>query len=221
LRPYLNLLVLAVLVVSCASPVPSALPSGSEPARTIADFRESASPTTTERAVTASPAPSSTPSPTPSPKPLTEPPPPSGVDFFYRPSGDTVEITVTWEKPTSAGTTIRVYGVALCYPGPAFPGTLPGGEDSEFGPAGPCLVKGTPLPDRVRQLIGEVPASRRMMSWTSTWVPRDDLQWSPTGPDDSTFAAIVIRASNDAGNSKFIIAEPGMWCSDCVWSGSP
>lgn len=159
-----------------------------------------------------------TPRPTPRPEPLTEPAPPTGVDFFYEPSEATVEITVTWKEPTSRGTMIRVYGVSRCFPGPAFPGTLPGGEDSEFGPAGPCLVKNTPLPDGVRELIAEAPASSGRVSWTSTWAPRDDLQWSPTAPDDSTYASVVVRASNDAGNSKFIIAEPGMWCSDCVWS---
>ena len=192
------------------------------PAALVPSVAASATPVTALATVSpttsADATPRPTPRPTPSPKPLSEPAPPSGVDFYYKPSEDTVEITVAWEEPTGKGTTIRVYGVTQCFPGPAFPETLPGGNDSEFGLAGPCLVKGTPLPDQVRELIAEVPASRGKASWTSTWVPRDDLQWSPTGPDDSTYASIVIRASNDAGNSKFIIAEPGQWCADCIWS---
>ena len=90
-----------VLLAGCdAATVPSAslVPTSPTPAIGLA----TPSPTTPAVA---------TPRPTPRPTPPSAPPQPSGVDFFYKPSGDSVKITVTWERPTSEGGEVRVYGV--------------------------------------------------------------------------------------------------------------
>jgi len=37
--------------------------------------------------------------------------------------------------------------------------------------------------------------------------------------DDAIYFAIVVTASNEAGQSKFVIADVGSWCYDTACAG--
>lgn len=93
---------------------------------------------------------------------------------------------------------------------------------------GSCLVLDTPVPPSVRKLIAQAQASDGMVSWTGpAWL--DVTQRDTGGPTyqaigvdrhgDDIFFAIVVRASNEVGNSKFIIADAGTWCYDTGCEG--
>ena len=80
----------------------------------------------------------------------------------------------------------------------------------------------------MRKLIAKVPASDGTVSWTGP--PWQDVIESNTGSaaftaigvdhhDDDTYFAIVVAAYNDAGHSKFIIADAGTWCYDTGCEG--
>ncbi len=162
---------------------------------------------------TASPAQtdSATPRPTPEPTPEPTPPPPpkpKGVTFEWHNEviegapGDTDGIgdyilTVTWERPRTKGTHIRVYGVTKCFE----PGASGVDDDS-------CLRKGTPLPSRLRVLVAKEPAS---MGTVTFRLPLGDQGgWAKDGRDIHSF---VIAAYNDSGHSIFEIVDPGSYCA--------
>ena len=75
--------------------------------------------------------------------------------------------TVTWKEANPNGVTIRVYGVTACIPP----------SKANFSP---CLVKGTPLPAKVRELIASAPASKGKVSWT--WPNWEDARRCRDGP---------------------------------------
>jgi len=162
---------------------------------------------------------------TPRPKPESPPPPKNvriarqgcytGPDPDGVPSGKCTT-TITWEKTTTAGTHIEVYGVIGC---------LSAGDRAGEGS---CLVRDTAVPPASRKLIARVPASDGTVSWTGpAW--RDLVDADTGGPDyraigvdrhgDDLFFAIVVTASNEAGHSRFIIADAGTWCYDTGCAG--
>jgi hypothetical protein len=124
--------------------------------------------------------------------------------------------TITWDKVRSDGTDIEVYGVTGCL------------SLEERTGDGWCLVPGTALPPDSRKLIARVPASDRRVSWTGpAW--QDVIQRDTGGPTyqaigvdrhgDDIYFAIVVTASNEAGHSRFIIADAGRWCYDTGCEG--
>jgi len=92
---------------------------------------------------------------------------------------------------------------------------------------GSCLVLDTVVPTSVRKFIARAAASKGTLSWTRpAWL--DVIESDTGGPrhqaigvdrhGDDIYFAIVVTASNEAGQSKFIIADAGTWCYDtgCV-----
>jgi hypothetical protein len=80
----------------------------------------------------------------------------------------------------------------------------------------------------VRKLIARAPASDGKVSWTGpAWL--DVISTDTGGPryqaigvdrhGDDIYFAIVVTASNEEGNSKFIIADAGTWCYDTGCEG--
>ncbi|HET7474317.1 MAG TPA: hypothetical protein VFJ71_14430 [Candidatus Limnocylindrales bacterium] len=115
-------------------------------------------------------------------------------------------MTVTWRTPRTTGVEIRVFGVTQCFPAPA-----DSGKDD-----GPCLVEHTPLPEAVRRLVADAPASAGVAKWT--WPGWENIGSSVMmGPDGTTYESVVIAAYNASGHSIFAIAAPGYWCSDCTY----
>jgi hypothetical protein len=113
-----------------------------------------------------------------------------------------ITVTIRWTSPTDEATEIRVFGVQDCMPPP--------GKD----PA-PCLVKGTPLPARSRDLIAKAPAADGKVSWT--WPAWENIGGNVAADGDTTYASLVIAAYNAAGHSRFVIVATGEFCSHCTY----
>ncbi len=175
---------------------------------------------------TAAPPVTASPRPKPSPTPAGPPPPPKAVTIsrkgcYTGPNPDgvppgTCTTTITWKKVGTKGTEIKVYGVTGCLSATEQPGD------------GSCLVRNTPVPKSVRKLIARAPASDGKVSWTGpAW--QDVISNDTGGPryeaigvdrhGDDIYFAIVVTASNEEGNSRFIIADAGTWCYDTGCEG--
>ena len=157
-------------------------------------------------------APSDSAKPKPTPEPT--PPKPKGVTFEYHneeldggaPGGDTGAIgdyilTVTWERPRTKGTHVRVYGVTTCF------------EPEASGVDDYCLRKGTPLPSRHRVLVAKVPASKGTVTFRLPFGGHGS--WAKDGRN---IYSLVIAAYNESGHSIFEIVDPGSYCAsvgDC------
>jgi hypothetical protein len=176
--------------------------------------------------VAATPRASVSPQPTPNPTPAAPPPPPTKVRVTRQgcstglfPDGvppGTCTTTVTWKKIATKGTEIKVYGVTGCL------------SATERAGDGSCLVRNTKVPASVRKLIARVPASDGTVSWTGpAWLDVIDTdvggpRYQAIGVDrhgDDIYFAIIVTASNEAGHSKFIIADAGTWCYDTGCEG--
>jgi hypothetical protein len=85
----------------------------------------------------------------------------------------------------------------------------------------------TAVPASARKLITRIPAANGMVSWAGpAWL--DVIDADTGGPrsqaigvdrhGDDIYFAIIVASSNEAGRSKFVIADAGTWCYDtgCV-----
>ena len=212
------LIILGLILVGCAEAAEPSSPSLLTPGQAVATSAPDPGPTD----------PSAAPSrPTPAPTPAGPPSPPTSVAMTRHgcytgpmpdgiPSGGECITTITWKEAATSGTEIWVYGVTVCLSATPDAGS------------GTCLVVDTSVPADVRKLIAKVPASDGTVSWTGP--PWQDVIESNTGSaaftaigvdhhDDDTYFAIVVAAYNDAGHSKFIIADAGTWCYDTGCEG--
>jgi hypothetical protein len=211
---------LAIILVGCGG---AAAPS--------IQFSASSSPTRDAIAAptasaTSAPQATATPLPTLSPMPATPPPLPKAVAItrkgcYTGPDPDGVPpgictTTLTWKKVPTEGTEIEVYGVTRCL------------SQTKRAGDGSCLVVGAAVPTSARKLIARVPASKGMVSWTGpAW--QDVIDTGTGAPrnqaigvdrhEDAIYFAIIVSASNEAGHSKFVIADAGTWCYDTGCEG--
>ncbi len=100
---------------------------------------------------------------------------------------------VTWKAPDGEATSFRIYGVKDCL------------RASKANNGKPCLVRGMAIPKSTLALLAEAPGALRSaeLSWT---VPRSGKQ---------PYAAILIRAINDEGQSIFTIVHSNNVCWRC------
>ena len=100
---------------------------------------------------------------------------------------------VTWKAPEGEATSFRIYGVKDCL------------RESKANDGKPCLIRGMPIPKKSLALLAEVPGALRSaeVSWA---VPRSGKQ---------PYAAVLIRALNDAGQSIFTIVHTEDVCWRC------
>jgi len=212
------LIILGLILIGCAEAAEPSSPSLLTPGQAVPS--SAPIPAATPR----SEAPSGR---TLTPTPVGPPSPPTSVAVTRRgcytgpmpdgiPSGEECITTITWKEAVTSGTEIRVYGVTVCLSATPDPGS------------GSCLVADTSVPADVRKLIAKVPASDGTVSWTGpAW---QDVIDSDTGGaaftaigvdhrDDDIYFAIVVAAYNNAGTSKFVIADAGTWCYDTGCEG--
>jgi hypothetical protein len=123
---------------------------------------------------------------------------------------------LSWKKVSREGTQIEVYGATGCLLRAERPGN------------GPCLEPNTAVPPSSRELIARVPAANGIVSWTGpAWL--DNVDVDTGGPrsqaigvdrhGDDIYFAIVVSASDKAGQSKFVTADVGSWCYDTGCAG--
>ncbi len=159
--------------------------------------------------VTASPAatPAATPASSPSSstiptsKPSGPPPQPGNPTFTKTketPAANgttTQEYEITWTSPQGVASAFMVYGVTDCL------------RYKKKYDHKPCVVRGMPIPKKTQVLIGEVPGDAR--ATTVSW-DVDEIGFGP-------YQAILIRASNAAGDSIFTIVHSEDVCFECVY----
>lgn len=183
--PALALLLAGVLVGACSSaPVSqvrtTALPS-TPPGPAVSDAPASSPPTVTEAPVQSAP---SGPTATPG-----IPPKPAKVTFKKTGKAEVngalrQTSRVTWTSPDGAATSFTVYGVTKCL------------RSSKANQGTPCVVKGMRIPRDTLKLLATVPGNQRMV----------DLSWKAPKTGPGPYYAVLVRASNDAGDSIFTIA---------------
>jgi hypothetical protein len=154
-------------------------------------------------AVSPAPTPASTPSPTSiqTIKPSGPPPKPGSPTYALKKetptaNGTTIqEYEITWTSPQGVASAFLVYGVTDCL-------RYKKKYDSK-----PCIVRGMPIPKKTQVLLGEVPGDAR--ATTVSW------EIGEIGP--GPYQAILIRASNAAGDSIFTIVHSATVCFKCVY----
>jgi hypothetical protein len=176
-----------------ASEVPSDAPSGEAPA--------SAPPSDAPRSDAP---PSDAPSVTPS---LGTPAPPSGppdrpakvtwkqVGSTAPGSGTRVTYRLTWQAPAGEATAFTVYGVTQCL------------RESKKYDSKPCVVKGMKIPRSTLEVLATVHGDMRTA----------DVSWRLGEVGPPPYWAVLIRASNQAGESIFAIAHSEDVCWGCTY----
>ncbi len=115
--------------------------------------------------------------------------PDSGAGFT------TVTYRITWTSPTGAASRFLVYGLKVCL------------RDAARYDKKPCIVRGMKVPAKQLDLLGEAPGDLR--SITVSWM----LPEAGPGP----YWSILMRATNDGGNSIFTIVHTENVCHGCVY----
>ncbi|HYO43920.1 MAG TPA: hypothetical protein VES19_12045 [Candidatus Limnocylindrales bacterium] len=141
------------------------------------------------------------PEPTAQPAPLAIPPKPAKVTWKELGSkalaGGQVRESyrITWSSPEDTASTFSVYGVTECL------------RESKKNNGKPCVVKGMKIPKSALKLIAQVPGSARSV----------DIAWKTGEAGPGPYAAVLIRASNSAGDSIFTIAWSAAVCWRCTY----
>ncbi len=195
-----SLLFVAVLMAACsgepqsqarASEAPSGAPA-SEAAQSEVPASEPAATEAPSEAV-------ATPEPSPSPA-TTAPPKPADVTWkqvgTQALAGGQTRVThrITWTAPVGGATSFSVYGVTDCL------------RNAKKYDGKPCVVKGMRIPKASLRLIAEVPGSLRTV----------DIAWKEGEAGPGPYGAVLVRASNAAGDSIFTIAWSAAVCWQCT-----
>jgi hypothetical protein len=192
------LLLVAVLLAACSSAPQSGVTESAAPPSAAPTSPPTAAPS---EAPTAAPSEAiATPAPTPEATPGI-PPKPGKVTFKevgrtnLKDGATRVTNRVTWTSPAGVATDFSVYGVTLCL------------RESRKNDGKPCVVKGMRIPQDTLKLLATVPGSARSV----------DVSWKEGEAGPGPYAAILVRASNDAGDSIFTIAWSTTVCWGCVY----
>jgi len=107
----------------------------------------------------------------------------------------TQEYKLTWTSPDGAADSFLVYGLTECL------------RDTKRYDGKPCVVRGMRIPADHLKLLATVPGDQRSttLSWTI-----GDLGVLP-------YPAILLRATNEAGNSIFTIVHSENVCFQCTY----
>jgi hypothetical protein len=194
-----GLLSIAVLVAACSTgPVsqatslataPASAPAGaSEPAASGPSVEPDATPTE--------------PPATPTPPPPTDVPPKPGDPTFTLVSqvpSTTGTVTetyrITWTEPDGVATRFLVYGVTECL------------RYAEANDGTPCVVKGMKIPRTSLVLIGQAPGDAREL----------EVTWETGVVGPGPYWSILMRATNDLGDSIFTIVHTQDVCFGCTY----
>jgi hypothetical protein len=219
---------LAILLAACSattvSPGPSAPPTPSSAASLPPLFSTAPSPiveppssSPTEAPI---PEPSETPSEAPTPEPTDTPTPaPTPFQFGDRDPATGLKLvglnlgdesatsaghqrfTLTWQTPTSAGTTVRVLGVTKCY-----------ADDTTTNR--PCVRATTHITASREVLVRKVLASARTASWT--WPNWEEIgePIASDGPHD--FYGIIVTLTTGP-TVKVIVVISSLTCFGCAY----
>jgi hypothetical protein len=202
-------LLAVLLVAACGSPVPTsqvkAAPSdGASEVPSAAPSGEALGSGQPSDAPPSDAPPSDAPPGTPS---TVTPAPPAGppdrpakvtwkqVGSTATASGTRVTYRITWQAPAGTATGFKVYGVTRCL------------RESKKNDSKPCVVKGMKIPRTSLKLLATVPGDLRTA----------DVSWKLGEVGPPPYWAVLIRASNQAGDSIFAIAHSEDVCWGCTY----
>jgi hypothetical protein len=195
-----GVVLVVVLIASCSSqPVSEATDRPSVATSVEAGSGEAPSvPPSSSPASQSSPpsAPSST------PVPADAPPPKPGNPTFKLvketangTGGFSDEYRITWTSPRDVADSFRVYGLPECL------------RNAKKYDGKPCVVRGMRIPADHLDLLATAPGDARSV----------DVKWDigETGPPP--YSAVLIRATNSAGDSIFTIVHSENVCFGCTY----
>ena len=197
----LALLLASALVAACSGGPQSQATESEGPSAGPASAVPSEDPASAEPASAPPSVAVVTPAPTAQPTPLAVPPKPAKVTWKQigskaLPGGETREsYRLTWAAQEGVATTFTVYGVTRCL------------REARKYEGKPCVVKGMRIPKNALKLIAQVPGSARTV----------DIAWKVGEIGPGPYSAVLIRASNDAGDSIFTIAWSAEVCTTCTY----
>jgi hypothetical protein len=138
------------------------------------------------------------------PRPVTyavEPPKPADPTFALvrrTPHDDgtvTAEYRITWTAPAGYATQFFAYGLGECL------------RYAKKYDEKPCVVRGMPIPRAKLKLIGTAPGDARELT----------VSWELGEIEVPPYAAVLLRATNDYGDSIFTIVHSENVCFQCVY----
>lgn len=137
----------------------------------------------------------------PAPTPSGPPPKPADTTFELAketPKGNGLtieEYRITWTAPAGQATAFLVYGLTDCL------------RYAKKYDGKPCVVKGMKIAKDQLTLLATVPGEAREAT----------VSWEVGEIDVPPYAAILIRATNDLGDSIFTIVHSEDVCWQCVY----
>lgn len=105
----------------------------------------------------------------------------------------TVTYRITWTAPDGVATRFLVYGLKVCL------------RDSATYDGKPCIVRHMAVPAGKLDLLGEAPGDVRTIS----------VSWQVPDNGPPPYWSVLMRATNDAGNSIFTIVHSEKVCFGC------
>jgi len=198
-----SLALAAILVTACSSqPQSQARASeGSEAPASASAASASAAPATAGSASGPPPSEASATAGSSATTATTVPPRPANVTWTQTGTealaGGQTRVThrLGWSEPDGAATSFTVYGVTDCL------------RNAKKYDGKPCVVKGMRIPKSALALIAEVPGSQRSV----------DIPWSEGEIGGGPYQAVLVRATNAAGDSIFAIAWSAAVCWQCTY----
>ena len=198
-----SLALAAVLVTACSSqPQSQARASeGSEAPASASAASASAAPATAGPASEPAPSEASATAGCSATTATTVPPRPANVTWTQTGTealaGGQTRVThrLGWSEPDGAATSFTVYGVTDCL------------RNAKKYDGKPCVVKGMRIPKSALALIAEVPGSQHSV----------DIPWTEGEIGGGPYQAVLVRATNAAGDSIFAIAWSAAVCWQCTY----
>ena len=198
---FVGLLLASALLAACSSGPQSQTTASEGPSAVPASAVPSEGPASAEPASEVPSEAVATPAPTAEPTPLAVPPKPAKVTWKQigskaLPGGETREsYRLAWTAQEGLATTFAVYGVTRCL------------REAAKDAGKPCVVKGMKIPKSALKLIAQVPGSARTV----------DIAWKVGEIGPGPYSAVLIRATNGAGDSIFTIAWSAEVCVKCTY----
>ena len=186
---------LCVVVAACTSqPVSEAVDRSVAPSSVAAG---SAPPSPVASGEASSPSPAASNAVT-----STEPPPKPGNPTYtlaketrHKNGTSTEDYKITWSSPQGVADSFLIYGLQPCL------------RTSKQFDGKPCVVRGMRIPADKLQLLATVPGNKRSATIS--------FDLGEAGPPP--YSTILIRSTNEAGNSIFTIVHTENVCFGCVY----
>ena len=137
------------------------------------------------------------------PTSIPDAPPPKPGDPTWTLANETTDASgkttttyeITWTEPDGAASAFLVYGMTVCL------------RDEAKYDGQPCVVRGMKIDKDTLIQIGQAPGDARAIR----------VSWESSGEGPGPYPAILLRATNAAGDSIFTIVHSNTVCFQCTY----